>query len=118
MLDSRVIAKVSNNVNGVKVYDLDLQYKSSGKLRTEISKDEGAEIKSVYKSSDPSVVTVDNNGNVTSVKQFGLKRGSATITCTVTDANGHTVKDTCTVRIQFVWWQWIVKILIFGWLWY
>ena len=66
-----------------------------------------------YESSNPKVASVDDNGKVTA-----LKKGSATITCTVTDSNGNSVSDTCEVKVVYTWWQWLIKIVLFGWIWY
>ena len=40
--------------------------------------------------------------------------GTATITATADD--GRTAS--CTVTVQYTWWQWIIRILLFGWIWY
>lgn len=105
-------------VRSVSVNDLSLNYKSSVTLTPQITADEGATFTVTYTSSNPSVATVDNNGKVTSVKQSGLNRGSTVITCTATDSYGNTVTDTCKVSVQFTWWQWIIKLILFGWIWY
>lgn len=105
-------------VTGVSIGDVSLDYKSSATIKPTITADEGASFTVTYTSSNPSVATVENNGKVTSVKQSGLNRGSTVITCTVTDSNGNTVTDTCTVTVNFTWWQWIIKIVLFGWIWY
>ena len=62
---------------------------------------------------NPSVATVDKNGNISTVH-----KGSTTITCMVTDEYSNIVKDTCTVNVKFQWWQWLIWILLFGFLWY
>lgn len=66
-----------------------------------------------YESSNPKVASVDGNGKITA-----NKRGSATITCTITDSNGNTASDTCEVKVTYTWWQWLIKIILFGWIWY
>lgn len=105
-------------VKSVSIGDVSLNYKSSATIIPTITADEGASYTVTYTSSNPSVATVDNSGKVTSVKQSGLNRGSTVITSTVTDSYGNTVTDTCTVTVQFTWWQWLIKIALFGWLWY
>ncbi|MDE5652836.1 MAG: Ig-like domain-containing protein, partial [Muribaculaceae bacterium] len=47
-----------------------------------------------WESSNPEVATVDDNGNVTAVKP-----GTAIVTYTMTDSNGATYSDTCTVTV-------------------
>lgn len=64
----------------------------------------------VYTSSDPSVVSVDEFGNISA-----KKTGSATITAKVI---GTDIIDTCEVMVSYAWWQWIIKILLLGFLWY
>lgn len=46
------------------------------------------------------------------------KKGTATITCTVTDSNGNTVTDTCNVTVKYNFGQWLIVIILFGWIWY
>ena len=105
-------------VKGVSVSDLSVDYLEPTTINPTITADEGASYTVSYTSSNPSVATVDDNGKVTSVKQSGLNRGSTVITCKVTDSYGNTATDTCTVTVQFAWWQWLLKIVLFGWLWY
>lgn len=100
-------------VKSVSLNNLELQYKSSAKLNPVIEADSGVKYKVEYKSSNTNVVTVDNNGNI-----YGAKKGNATITCIVTDEYGNTVQNTCNVNVKYVWWQWIIKIVLFGWIWY
>lgn len=103
----------------VSISDITLNYKSSSTIKPVINSDEGASYTKTFTSSDTSVATVDyNSGKVTSVKQSGLNRGSTVITCTVTDSYGNTVSDTCKVTVQFTAIQWIIKIVLFGWIWY
>ncbi len=66
-----------------------------------------------YSSSDANVATVDKNGKV-----YAAGTGNATITCTVTDSWGNVVADTCKVTVGYAWWQWIIIIVLFGWIWY
>ncbi len=100
-------------VKSVSIGDITMNYKKSAKINPTIAAVDGAEYTVKYTSSDSSVARVDDNGNV-----YGAKRGSATITCTVTDSNGNTVQDTCTVTVKYSFGQWLIKILLFGWIWY
>lgn len=89
----------------------ELHYKDSEMITVGISGCTDCEIS--FTSSNPKVVKVDENGNI-----YAAKRGTATITCTVTDSNGNTVSDTCKVTVKYTWWQWIIKIVFFGgWIW-
>lgn len=67
-----------------------------------------------FVSDDPDVVSVDSDGVVT-----GLKRGNANIRCLVTDAFG-TVHESqpCSVQVRYTCLQWIIRIFLFGWIWY
>lgn len=64
-------------------------------------------------SSNHSDVTVDNNGQVTSRK--GAKTAGATIT--VKDADEKVVA-VCQVKVKPSFGQWMIIILLFGWIWY
>ena len=61
-----------------------------------------------YTSSDEDVAKVDENGKITA---YG--RGAATITCTVTDDNGHTVSDTCEVTVKYTFWRWLLRVFLY-----
>ena len=95
----------------VSVNDLAMNYKSTAKLSSAVTSSSKYTVK--YTSSNESVATVDKDGNVTAVGE-----GTADITVTVTDASGKTAKDTCSVTVTVAWWQWIIKILLLGFLWY
>ena len=62
---------------------------------------------------NPSVATVDEDGNIT-----GVGTGEAEITVTVTDEYGNVVEDPCKVTVSYSWWQWLMVIFLFGWIWY
>lgn len=100
-------------VKSILVSDITLNYKNSANIKLKITADEGAEYTVKYESSNPKVATVDENGKV-----YAAKRGEATITCTVTDSYGNTVSDTCKVTVNYTFWQWLIKIILFGWIWY
>ena len=100
-------------VNSVSVSNVSLDYKSSTTLNPQISADAGVKYTVAYSSSNPSVASVDANGKITT-----KDTGSATITVTVTDEFGNTVSDTCNVEVKYNWWQWILVIVLFGWIWY
>ena len=81
---------------------LTLTYKATQKL-TASEKDV------TWSSSNEKVVQVDANGTLTAAG-----RGTATVTATASD--GRTAA--CTVTVRFTVWQWLIMILLFGWLWY
>ena len=112
VLDTQSISRFGS-VNGVSIDNLSMQYKTSLALTPVITVDSGVEYTVSYSSSDPSVATVDENGNV-----YAAGKGTAEITCTVTDEYGNVASDTATVEVKYVWWQWIIVILLFGWIWY
>lgn len=112
-IEARKVEFRSNNVKSVSIDDISLNYKKSTTLNPTIKADEGAEYTVKYESSNPKVATVDKNGKV-----YAAKRGTATITCTVTDELGGTVTDTCKVTVKYNFGQWLIKIFLFGWIWY
>ena len=97
----------------VSVNDIGLNYKKSVALNPSVTVDENASYTVTYTSSDTSVARVDENGKV-----YGAKKGNTEITVTVTDEYGNTVSDTCKVNVTYAWWQWIIVIVLFGWIWY
>ncbi len=68
------------------------------------------DVKVVFKSSNPKVLTIDENGNVKTVK-----RGTSTVTATI---EGTDTVVSCVVTVKYTWWQWILIIVLFGWIWY
>lgn len=92
---------------------LNLNYKSTATLNPIVVGTGDVEYDIKFESSNPKVVSVDENGKVTA-----LKKGSADITVTVTDEYGNSLSDTCKVNVTYTWWQWIIKIVLFGWIWY
>lgn len=100
-------------VKSVSVSDITMNYKKSTTITPSITADDGAKYTVTYSSSNAKVATVDQNGKV-----YAAKKGSTTITCTVTDSNGNTVQDTCKVTVKYSFGQWLIKILLFGWIWY
>lgn len=100
-------------VNSVAIDNISMNYKDSATVTPTISVDAGVKYTVSYSSSDNGVAQVDANGKVTATD-----KGSATITVTVTDQYGNTVTDTCKVDVKYTWWQWIIVIVLFGWIWY
>ncbi len=100
-------------VKSVSLDDISLNYKKSATINPTVTADDGAKYTVEYESSNPKVATVDKNGKV-----YAAKRGTATITCTVTDELGGTVTDTCEVTVKYNFGQWLIKIFLFGWIWY
>lgn len=92
--------------------DMEINYKSTKKLEYTVESDDDS-YTLTFTSSDPNVVKVDEKGNVT-----GVARGSATVTCTATDGSGRTVSSSSTVTVSFSFFQWIIWIVLFGFLWY
>lgn len=66
-----------------------------------------------YASDHPDVATVDDSGTVTA-----KKAGTATITVTAADKYGFRQSAACTVTVKYSWWQKLIRIFLFGWLWY
>lgn len=105
--------EIKASVNSVSISDVTLNYKKSTTIKPTIKADDGAKYTVEYSSSNTKVATVDNNGKV-----YGAKKGSATITCTVTDSNGNVATDTCKVTVGYSFGQWLIVIVLFGWIWY
>ena len=108
-----------NSTDKAQVYGVTLQdsisvdYKGTAKIIPTIDKDRNAKYSVKWESSNSSVVSVDNDGNI-----HGLKKGSAKVTCTVTDSYGNTYSDSCNVNVKYSGVQWVIIIVLFGWIWY
>ena len=63
-----------------------------------------------WQSSNDSVVKID----LATGKLTATGTGTATITATTDD--GRTA--TCTVTVRYAWWQKLIRIFLFGWIWY
>ena len=103
----------SRFIKSVTLDDIQMNYKNCATLSPSIVSADGAKIKLTYTSSNPNVVSVNSNGNITA-----LKTGTAVITVSAEDADGIITEDTCTVTVTYAWWQWIIKIVLLGFLWY
>ena len=90
-----------------------VKYKETAKFKPQIAMVDNEAYTVTYTSSDTSVATVDKDGNITTVH-----KGTADITCTVTDASGNVTTETCTVNVKFSFGQWLIWIFLLGFLWY
>ena len=97
----------------VKLNNIETNYKKSGQLEPKITNPDNVGYKIEYKSSDPKCVIVDADGNY-----FAVKTGSAKIACTVTDEYGKVTTAECKVNVKYSTIQWIIIIVLFGWIWY
>lgn len=101
-------------VNSVTVDDVIMNYQSSAKINPVIDSEGYINYSIEFKSDNSSVITVDKEGNIET-----HHKGNATITCTVKDENGEVLAtDTCNVTVKFTFVQWLIWILLFGFLWY
>lgn len=105
--------EIKGKVHSVSINDISMSYKDSATVTPTVNADSGVKYTVSYSSSNNDVVSVDSNGRLTT-----NDKGSATITVTVTDEYGNTVTDTCNVNVSYKWWQWIIVIVLFGWIWY
>ena len=111
------IIKVNNDAQSGKISvlinDFELKYKNVAKLIPTINVADGVKYSVEYKSLNPSVATVDKDGNV-----IAVGRGDTLVTCKVTDENGNVAEDSCGVNVYYSFGQWLIKILLLGFLWY
>lgn len=93
-----------------------VDYKGKVQLPTVVDADNGAKYTYQWFSKDKSVAGVNQQGIVTGVKKW--TKGTATITCFVTDSNGKKYSDSCEVTVGYSWKQWIINTVLLGFLWY
>lgn len=87
--------------------NIDIKYKSSTDLKKYL---DGFDIsKCTFKTSNSNVASLD--GSVVT----GAKRGSATVTVS---QSGSQNTATFHVNVNYSFGQWLIKILLFGWIWY
>lgn len=104
---------VSEYIKNISVADITLNYKDTATISPEIEATYGT-IKTIeYSSSSSAVASINSTGVLTAHKP-----GSAVITVIATDKNGFQAKDTFTVTVKYTWWQWMIRILLLGFLWY
>lgn len=106
-------AKFEEQSMSVKISCSDLNYKDTYRIKPNITAKEGVKYTVDFKSSDSSVASVSKNGDV-----YASGRGYAKITCIVTDQYGNKVEDSCNIEVSFTLGQWLIWILLFGFLWY
>ena len=111
--DARSLAFKGGKIHSVSIGDISMSYKDSATITPNISADAGVDYTVTYSSSNTDVVSIDANGKLTT-----NGTGDATITVTVIDQYGREVTDTCKVNVSYKWWQWIIVIVLFGWIWY
>ena len=90
------------SVKGDPFEHISLNYKDTYKLNPE-----GFEI--MVADSDSNAVSVDNNGRLNANAE-----GDAVVTLIDADGNVRYYE----VTVSYAWWQWIIIIVLFGWIWY
>ncbi|MCQ2484863.1 MAG: Ig-like domain-containing protein [Clostridia bacterium] len=107
------IPMIKYPVTGVKISmeSLSMNFKKVSRLYADVLPEEAAfSTGVVWTSSNPKVVTVDENGTITA-----KGRGTAVITASTEDGQ---FSDSCTVTVTYSWLQWIIVYILFGWIWY
>ncbi len=91
--------------------DFTIYAKKTDRLQATVLPEEAAySAEIVWESSDSKVVSVDQDGNIKA-----LRKGTATITAKTADG---TVSASRKITVDYSWLQWIIIILLFGWIWY
>lgn len=103
----------SSKLKSVSVEDITINYKSSAAITPNVDAASGVKYTVSYESSNPKVASVDSSGNV-----YGAKKGTADVKVTVKATDGSFVTDTCQVTVKYTAAQWIIMVLLFGWIWY
>ena len=110
VMEEREIPKLPT-VSKCEISDgLNLKYKESATLTPEIEPADAPDKTVTWSSSNEEVATVDANGVVTATG-----RGEALITCKSNDGGAE---SHCFVQVEFTAGQWLIMVLLFGWLWY
>lgn len=87
-----------------------VNYQATLSLKDQLNSTILKDYKLKWSSADESIVTVDDDGNI-----YGVKAGETTVTVKSTDGKFTKTFD---VTVNYSWWQWIIIIVLFGWIWY
>lgn len=87
-----------------------VNYKATASLESQLNSTILKDYKLKWSSSDESIVTVDEDGNI-----YGVKAGTAVVTAKSTDGKFTKTFD---VQVNYSVLQWIIIIVLFGWIWY
>ena len=91
--------------------DFTMNVKKVDKLQADVYPEEAAySAEIIFESSDPNIVSVDEEGNITAKRV-----GTATITAKTADGK---VSDSIKITVNYSTIQWIIVYLLFGWIWY
>lgn len=100
----------SDGGNKVEEGAVVINYKATKCLEEELNATILKDYKLKWTSADESIVTVDEDGNI-----YGAKAGETTVTVKSTDGKFTKTFD---VQVTYSVLQWIIIIVLFGWLWY
>ena len=100
-------------VYSVTTKDLTLNYKDNGIIQLAVTKDNGAIYTASYTGYNNQIISVDFEGHV-----VALKPGSTTVKCSIEDNCGNTVECVCQITVKYTWWQILIRIFLFGFIWY
>ncbi len=97
-------------ISASTVENISLTYKGTARIKPET--DDGDTV--TYEIINPNIVSIDENtGKITAVG-----KGETDVSCTVTSPDGSSYTQTYHITVSYTWWQMIINILLFGWLWY
>lgn len=101
-------------VTGITVSgEQSLVCKKSGRLTANVTAQGNAPYTLSWNSDNPAVAAVDADGTV-----HALKKGTAVITARATDRDKNIVQAAVSVQVRYVWWQYLIIYLLFGFIWY
>ncbi|MBQ7596736.1 MAG: Ig-like domain-containing protein [Clostridia bacterium] len=107
---------VDENIISRTIYsplpDIEMNYKKSAYINPHFLKDDSAGTYT-FISSDPGTVSVDGSGRI-----YAAKKGTATIKVIYNDPEGPGLFDTCKVTVKYSFGQMLIRIFLFGWIWY
>lgn len=105
----------ANAVKGFRADDVTVHYRRFTEIPVVVDSDGTAEYEISFRSFDEQKVLIDSEGTV-----YGMAKTDTPVKviCTLTDEYGNTFTDECEVTVQYSFGQWLIIILLFGWLWY
>ncbi len=107
--------KPKNGLKSLSAKDVTLNYLDIAKIPVSVDIGSGVQYEVTFHSNDPDYVIAAPDGSVGGYKRT---KAPATVICTATDEYGNTLTAKCNVTVKYSFAQWLIIILLFGWLWY
>lgn len=103
-------------ISGISAPDsITIRYKDEVEIRPEVFMENGyVEYFTSFESDDNDIASVNSELGII----YAVGKGTTIITTKVVGEDGYIYTNDTAVTVKYTWWQWIIKILLFGFIWY